>query len=205
MVLRYVTGNLVQFTITYYVTTTIRPTTNRTWLTDRENPTMITNVDTNVFVNVAIMFSFELRMDDKESRSKSRTSPRLYVTFIYISSSTFQTVTRGDPLSAKQEFVSSSFSLSTEALRVASAFLCDQACGQAFTAFPSTPSIIFWSRICSILRAKRRSMFRTDFPYVTGNLGQFTIIRGNQGRGEQGRGNGSVKMHGRAVPGFLVR
>lgn len=84
MVLRYVTGNLVQFTITYYVTTTIRPTTNRTWLTDRENPTMITNVDTNVFVNVAIMFSFELRMDDKESRSKSRTSPRLYVTFIYI-------------------------------------------------------------------------------------------------------------------------
>lgn len=125
--------------------------------------------------------------------------------YIYISSLTFQTVTRGDPLSAKQEFVSSSFSLSTEALRVASAFLCDQACGQAFTAFPSTPSIIFWSRICSILRAKRRSMFRTDFPYVTGNLGQFTIIRGNQGRGEQGRGNGSVKMHGRAVPGFLVR
>lgn len=85
MVLRYVTGNLVQFTITYYVTTTIRPTTNRTWLTDRENPTMITNVDTNVFVNVAITFSFELRMDDKESRSKSRTSPRLYVTFIYLS------------------------------------------------------------------------------------------------------------------------
>lgn len=37
-------------------------------------------------------------------------------------------------------------------------------------------------------RANRRSMFRTDFPYVTGNLGQFTIIRGKQGRASKETG-----------------
>lgn len=31
-------------------------------------------------------------------------------------------------------------------------------------------------------------MFRTDFPYVTGNLGQFTIIRGKQGRASKETG-----------------
>lgn len=97
------------------------------WLTDRENPRMITNADTNVSMNVAITFSLE------------------YYTYTYPPPATFQTVTRSDPLWAKQEFVSSFFALqgSSPSKRVP--------LWSALHSVPSTPSIIFWSRICSIL------------------------------------------------------
>lgn len=45
-------------------------------------------------------------------------------------------------------------------------------------------------------------MFRTDFPYVTGKLGQFTIIRGKQGRARK-RERENVRTCGSQILGQM--
>lgn len=111
MILRYVTGNLVQFTITYYVTTTMRPTTNRTgkrgWPIERIRGWLQT-------------FPWTLQLRFRWNIT------RIHILHLRL----FKLWPEAIP-SEPNKNSSLLFSLSKEALRV-SAFLCDQ----PFTAFP---------------------------------------------------------------------
>lgn len=127
MILRYVTGNLVQFTITYYVTTTMRPTTNRTgkrgWPIERIRGWLQTLIRT---------FPWTLQLRFRWNIT------RMHILLLRL----FKLWPEAIP---KQEFVSSFFALqgSSPSKRVP--------LWSALHSVPSTPSIIFWSRICSIL------------------------------------------------------
>lgn len=161
---------------------------------DRSNPTMITNVDMNV--NVGITFSFEFQMDDKEDRNRESQSPLCDI-YIYISSSCdFSNCdSRRSSLRTQTRIRLFSFVLhgSSPSKRVPLWSL--------WATLRNPSSIIFWSRICSILeRRGARCLEPTSRTWL-----ESLVSLRLYGASKAGQGNGSVKMYGRAVPRFLVR
>lgn len=196
MVLRYVTGNLVQFTITYYVTTTMRPTTNRAG--KRGWPIESDDDYKRWYERERWDYVFVRISNGWQRRSKSRISvASMWHIYIYtFSSCDFSNCdSRRSSLRTQTRIRLFSFVLhgSSPSKRVPLWSL--------WATLRNPSSIIFWSRICSILeRRGARCLEPTSRTWL-----ESLVSLRLYGASKAGQGNGSVKMYGRAVPRFLVR
>lgn len=164
MVFHYVTGNLVQFTITYYVTTTATNPTSLTGGGERKD-------DYNVAVHECCTFHYALVL-------RRQRAPTIEAYSSSSSSSSTALKQCRERTNRRRGFFLDLFAL-----------VCrHESNGQA--SFPSIPlaksrqrsSPLQLSNVHETTRVNPTAeqilklwLLRTDFPYVTGNLGQFTI------------------------------